>query len=133
MRSRHRFIFVGSEPYRVWPDHNLVPASLFLEGINHRYFESMANLFQGALKSDTSWAAQMALRTTYGQASEALFALLFSLLQAPYDAAAWLLLYQPGDIAKLIDRFERGEETSKHRYASGRTVLANTRTNAASI
>lgn len=88
----------------------MVPTSMFLDALSPDYFSILSDLYANSLDRDDSWAVRLALRTTYGQAVEAFFALLFATLQAPLDPVAWLLLYKPGDIPSLLRRFESGED-----------------------
>jgi hypothetical protein len=110
MRQGWRIIFVNDRPYRVWHTISVMPTSEFLQGVSYDYFSLLADMYEEQLAQENAWAAKLALRTTYGQALEAFFAVLFATLQAPFDPAAWLLLYRPGDIVKLLKRFESGKE-----------------------
>jgi hypothetical protein len=105
MNPSWRIIFVNQKPYRVWHD-NTLPTSMFLEGLNYEYFSVIADTLEAQLDRENSWAIELAIRIAHGQALEAFFALLFATLQAPFDPAAWLLLYNPGDITALLGRFE---------------------------
>jgi hypothetical protein len=110
MSQDWRIIFVGEKPYRVWPGTSSFPNSFFLEGLNHRYFSVLADIFEEALGRDDAWAVRLALRTIYGQALESFFSVLFATLQAPLDPVAWLLLYRSEDLTGLLKRFEEGKE-----------------------
>jgi hypothetical protein len=55
-------------------------------------------------------SATLGLRTIHGQAVEAVFALLFALLQAPTAPVAWLLLYQPRDLRVLVKKVAAGAQ-----------------------
>lgn len=110
MSQDWRIIFVGEKPYRVWPKTSSFPNSFFLDGLNHRYFSIIADIFEEALGRDDAWAVRLALRTAYGQALESFFSILFAALQAPLDPIAWLLLYRSEDLVGLLKRFEEGKE-----------------------
>jgi hypothetical protein len=110
MRERWRYIFVGDKPYRVWSKESTPATAMFLDGVNYDYFSALADMFERELDCEHAWAIRLALRTTYGQALEAFFALLFAVLQAPLDPAAWLLLYRAEDIVGLLQRFEGGAD-----------------------
>jgi len=100
-----RLIFVGEQPFRIWRS-DVPGPQFFLAGFDPSYFEKMADLLEKSSEGEDAWPVHLTLRNIYGQAIEAFFALLFSMLQAPWDTAARLLLYKPSDIRFLLGRFE---------------------------
>lgn len=103
-------IFVNDTPYRVWTGDPSFQAEDFIRSFDPCHHLQMARLLEPGLSSESPDPASLGIRTIHGLASEALFALLFSVLQAPDAPAAWVLLYRPGDLEKMIRRVEAGEQ-----------------------
>ena len=108
--SQATVIFVNQQPYRVWLGASHFQSRDLISGFDPFYFSHMAELMRSGLSGEAEERTSLGIRTIYGLAVEAFFALLFATLQAPQAPAAWLLLYQPRDLRDLIRRFEEGED-----------------------
>lgn len=104
------YIVVDERPFCIW-DQDLEKRSLnFLENLDPSYFGYMADVhLQNIGKSDDakskeSQHAALALRATYSQALETLFALISAGLQAPRCVPAWLYLYTNHELRSVIDK-----------------------------
>lgn len=99
-------IFVNERPYRVWVEESHFRNRDLISGFDPYYFSYLADVIRPEINGTLGEKAALGIRTIYGLAVEAFFAMLFATLQAPQAPAAWLLLYKPGDIRELIQRFE---------------------------
>src|SRR3954462_13843791 len=108
--SQNDVIFVSDRHYRVWIEASHFKTRDLISGFDPFYFSQLADLLRTGLNGDSTERATLGIRTIYGLAVEAFFALLFATLQAPHAPAAWLLLYEPRDLRTLIHRFEKGED-----------------------
>lgn len=81
----------------------------FLAGLDAGYFEYIVSRLQDDLSGNNGGRAALALRLAYGQASEALLALILAMLQAPDCPWAWLLKYKNSDIETLVAKVSRRE------------------------
>jgi hypothetical protein len=106
----HSLIFVGDKPFRIWTGGASFRDEDFIRGFDHNYHLNWAKSLESALDTDNSKVASLAIRTIHGLATEALFALIFSVLQAPENPAAWFLLYRLEDLENLISKVNSGEE-----------------------
>ena len=103
-------ILVNRTPYRVWTGLSHFRTEDFLRGFNPIYHLRLARLLEADLSTEDPNSGALGMRLLHGLASEAFFALLFAVLQAPDAPAAWLLLYRPGDLDELIRRLEAGKQ-----------------------
>lgn len=102
-------IFVNQRPYRIWSGVSPFRTEDFLQRFDPLHHVHLGRLLEGGLDGEAPDPATLGIRIVHGLATEAFFALLFALLQAPDAPAAWFLLYRPGDIEELTRRFESGE------------------------
>lgn len=102
-------IFVNQRPYRIWSGASPFRTEDFLHRLDPLHHVHLGRLLERGLDGEAPDPATLGIRTVHGLATEAFFALLFALLQAPDAPAAWFLLYKPGDIEDLTRRFEAGE------------------------
>jgi hypothetical protein len=107
---RENVIFVNDRAYRVWPEASPFRSRDLIAGFDPQYFSDLADMFRPELNGKREKTAALGIRTVYGLAVEAFFSLLFATLQAPHAPVAWLLLYKPGDIRVLIEKFETGKD-----------------------
>lgn len=82
---------------------------IFLKSIDPTYFEYCADIHLCNIKKDdpddkVSQNASIALRAEYSKALETLFALLFSLIQAPYCPFAWINEYSNQELYDLVNK-----------------------------
>jgi len=97
---------VHNRPYRLWGV-SLGRRNLqAIDNIDSEYFGYLADLYYEQLKSEHKQKAALAIRTAYGHAVETLFSLICAALQAPQCFYAWMLKYQPGDVAKIIKEID---------------------------
>lgn len=101
-------IFVNQKPYRIWTGDSILRTEDFLRGFDPNHHLEVAKLLEPGIEGPNSETAALGIRTLQGLASEAFFALLFALVQAPTVPAAWLLLYKPSDLEELIAKVVAG-------------------------
>jgi hypothetical protein len=102
-------IFVVDEtPYCLWDKDIKVLALDFLNNFDPTYFEYLANInfeqFRNSTDETTKHHSALAIRTTFSQGLETLFALMFGLIQAPNCIPGWLNTYFPKNIKSLIKK-----------------------------
>src|SRR5258708_2335000 len=95
---------VGEEPFCVWgwelPQTNMS----FLEGIDAKYFDYIADAHIAAFAGPDKHRAAVALRSAYHHGLEALFSLIGATLQSPNCAPAWIIkCSKPGELRRIID------------------------------
>ena len=101
---------VDKTPYCIW-DKNLRKLNLdFLDSIDPKYFNYLADVHGNLLDSEERQYAATALRTTYSQALESLFAFLCATVQIPSCPVGWLLKYQNRELFEVIRKIQNGEE-----------------------
>jgi hypothetical protein len=106
---QYSFFLVDERPFCLW-DIDLKKRNLqFLESLDPSYFEYVANLHIQNISEDDarnkeSQHAALAMRTSYSQALETLFALISAFIQAPRCIAAWINLYQNHELRNVIDK-----------------------------
>jgi hypothetical protein len=109
MDIQYRFLIVNERPICIW-DTDIAARSIdFLKSIDPTYFEYCADTHLGNISEDepedkVSQNASIALRAGYSQALETLFALLFSLIQAPYCPYAWIYEYKNQELYELVNK-----------------------------
>jgi hypothetical protein len=121
---QYRFLKVGNKEFCVW-DYDLMQQNQgFLESIDPKYFEYVANIYAREIidrdepkllalldrisdyfgkklgreyssKSEGSQYASLGVRFAYSHGLETLFALIAAFMQAPMCPFAWIRLYQP--------------------------------------
>ena len=109
---QYRFFIVDEKPICIW-DTDITARSIdFLKSIDPTYFEYCADTHLGNISEDepddkASQNASIALRAGYSQALETLFALLFSLVQAPYCPYAWINEYSNQELYNLVNKIRK--------------------------
>jgi hypothetical protein len=100
---------VDETPYVCWDLQLAEKNREFLEGLDADYFRYVAETNAGKLESeDKHWAA-LALRVSYSQGLETLFALLCALVQAPECVVGWMLAYKNGGLERLVMKISQGQ------------------------
>ena len=90
-------------PYCVW---DLEPKRRnleFIERIDPRYYDYIADINGEALQGETSQYAATSLRIAYCHGLETLFSLLCACIQAPDCVIGWLQKYRPDQLRKLVE------------------------------
>jgi len=105
---------VNNKPYCIWDNDRPNKNSDFIKSISPDYLFFIANLnlnIINALDSsdDEKKYAAITLRIFYSQALETLFALVFSMLQAPSCVHAWMLKYNTNDLMELVRKTDSGK------------------------
>jgi hypothetical protein len=110
MHFQYSFFLVDERPFCLW-DIDLKKRTLeFLDNLDPSYFEYVANLHiehigeNDEARSKESQHAALAMRTTYSQALETLFALISASIQAPRCIPAWINLYQNHELRNVVDK-----------------------------
>jgi hypothetical protein len=110
MTSRHSMRFaVNENPYCFWSLDPIGQDLEFLNKIDPRYFEHMADLHGEALDGDQKQYAAAAIRITYSQGLETLFAFLCAVAQAPDCVIGWFLRYQNRDLSDVVRKISNRE------------------------
>jgi hypothetical protein len=93
---------VDETPYCLW-DLDIHARNLeFINRIDPRYFEHVANLHGQFLEGEENQYAAVALRIAYSHGLESLFALLCATVQAPDCIVGWLLKYKNVELNEVI-------------------------------
>jgi hypothetical protein len=91
----------------------------FIEKIDPKYFEHVANLHRDFLATDEKQYAAAALRIAYSHGLETLMAFLCALVQAPDCVIGWFLKYQNRELYNLVRKINDGaiiySKLKKHR------------------
>jgi hypothetical protein len=74
----------------------------FINSIDPKYFEHIANIHGQFLEGDEKQYAAAALRIAYSHGLENLFALLCAVVQAPNCVVGWVLKYQNKELFEVI-------------------------------
>ena len=99
---------VDETPYCVW-EWDLVKRNLeFLEQIDPKYFEYIAQTHFAEIQGEHAQRAAIALRTNYHQALETFFVLLFAAFQAPDCALAYVQKCTAGQLRRMIRKVQKG-------------------------
>jgi hypothetical protein len=80
----------------------------FLDGIDPKFFNYVADVHTTALEGPERKHAALAIRLAYAQALETLFALLCAAVQAPNCPLGWLLTYTNRDIKSVVRKITEG-------------------------
>lgn len=107
---QYTFILVGERPFCIW-DSDLKKHSLeFIDTLDPSYFDYMANVHldnirdgEEARNKESQYAA-LAMRATYSQGLETLFALISAAIQAPRCVPAWMSLYKNHELRSVVDK-----------------------------
>jgi len=103
-------LIVDQEPHACW-DWNLSEKNIeFLDGIDAEYFRYVAEVHADHLEGDDRHKSALALRITYSQALEVLFALLSSLVQAPNCVVGWMLSYNNYQLRNVVKKIHNHEQ-----------------------
>ncbi len=80
----------------------------YLEGIDPRYFETLAALYVDQLESEDAGATSMALRVLYHQGIETLMSLLGAAAQGVAVVPAWIAKCATNDLQEVVGRLQYG-------------------------
>jgi hypothetical protein len=109
------FFVVDQHSYCLWDTDIRKRTLKFLESVDPSYFEYLADSNFQVIdeekddKGKRSQYAALALRTSYSQALETLFALIFAGLQAPRAVPAWMALYKNHELNALVEKVDKRE------------------------
>jgi hypothetical protein len=122
-------ILVRDRPYAVWHTDISSINQEFLANFDPDYFAYLADTHLQAIAEDSpdltqdpssarrpsqrQLRAALALRNAYSQGLESLFSLLFATLQAPHCVPAWMLLYWPRDLRKMLKSVSDHDEIAR--------------------
>ncbi len=99
---------VNETPYCFW-DLDVHGKNLeFINKVDPKYFEHIADLHGGLLEGDEKQYAAAALRVAYSHGLETLFALLCAVVQAPDCVIGWFLKYRNGELFELVRKISDG-------------------------
>jgi hypothetical protein len=99
--QRIRFA-VNETPYCFWSLDAIGQDLEFINKIDPRYFEHIAELHGESLEGDQKQYAAAAIRIAYSQGLETLFAFLCAVAQAPDCVMGWFLKYQNRDLYDVV-------------------------------
>lgn len=101
---------VDEKPFVCW-DWNLRQKNIdFLEGIDAEFYKYIAETHGNNLNNDNKQKAALAIRISYYQAMEVLFALLCSMVQAPACVLGWMLSYTNSDLRTVVKKIKNNED-----------------------
>lgn len=101
---------VDEEPNACW-DWDLSQKNIeFLDSIDAEYFRYVAEVHADHLEGEDCHRSALALRSTYSQALEVLFALLSSLVQAPNCVVGWMLSYKNHQLKNVVRKINDHEQ-----------------------
>jgi len=109
---QYGFFLVGERVFCLWDQDIKRLNSNFLDGIDPKYFEYLANTnFEklGDERKDVHQHAALAIRTAFSQGLETLFSLIFASVQAPHCIPAWMNLYQNRELYNLVGKVSNHE------------------------
>jgi hypothetical protein len=110
----HRIRFAVNEtPYCFWSLDPIGQDLEFINNIDPRYFEHIAELHGDSLEDDQKQYAAAAIRIAHSQGLETLFALLCAVAQAPDCVIGWFLKYQNRDLYDVVKKINEGETIYK--------------------
>ena len=99
---------VDETPYCLW-DWELDKRNLdFLDQIDHEYFKYIVEAHFPNIGGDNSQRAAIVLKTTYHQALETFFTLLFAAFQAPGCVVAYVHKCTSGHLRSMINKIQTG-------------------------
>jgi hypothetical protein len=85
----------------------------FLNSVDPEYYEYLADVNYENLESEdekVSQHAAVAIRAAFSQGLETLFAFIFASIQAPHCVPAWMALYKPSELYKLVRKVDKHEK-----------------------
>jgi hypothetical protein len=100
---------IDETPYTVWGADLHNDNLDCITRIDPRYFVYLGKIHAAALQTEDKQYAAVALRATYSQALETLFALLGAAIQAPQCVVGWLRLYKNAELYSLIRKIHTGQ------------------------
>lgn len=100
---------VNDTPYCFWSLDPIGQDLEFLNNVDARYFEHIADLHSDSLESDQKQYAAAAIRVAYSQGLETLFAFLCAVAQAPDCVIGWFLKYQNRDLSEVVRKISTRE------------------------
>ena len=112
---QHYLFVVDERPVCVWDKSIYNRNEKFLKSIDPSYFEYLCRVHSQAIDTDREETnseeqhAALALRTTYSQALETLFALIFASIQAPGCIPAWINAYKNHELKNLVRKVQEEE------------------------
>lgn len=93
---------INETPYACW-DWELQKKNLeFLESIDPDYFSYIVKINSENLEGDDKQKAAISLRLAYSHGLETFFALICSLIQAPYCTIGWMLNYRTSELVNIV-------------------------------
>jgi hypothetical protein len=102
----YSYFVIDDEPWCMWDYDPRNTTLSFLEGIDPSYFGFLAEVYSEALSGEHKQHAALAIRTSWMQALETLFALLGSIIQAPHCVPAWLAKYRNEQLKNLVRKIQ---------------------------
>lgn len=115
LNLQYQFFVVDERPLCLWDEDIKRKTLKFLESVDPSYFEYMMNVHLQTM-SETNESSEfagkdlqhaaLALRSTYSQALETLFALIFAATQAPWCVPAWINAYNNGELRNLVNKVD---------------------------
>ena len=107
-RLPHIKFVVNETPYCFW-DLDVHGKNLeFINKIDPKYFDHIADLHSESLDGDQKKYAAAALRIAYSHGLETLFALLCAVVQAPDCVIGWFLKYRNTELFDLVKKISEG-------------------------
>jgi|SRR5215213_6983623 len=107
-RLPHIKFVVHETPYCFW-DLDVHGKNLeFINKIDPKYFDHIADLHSELLEGDQKQYAAAALRIAYSHGLETLFALLCAVVQAPDCVIGWFLKYRNTELFDLVRKISEG-------------------------
>ncbi|WP_136806060.1 hypothetical protein [Desulfosediminicola flagellatus] len=104
MRMQAHHIIIDERAISFW-DWELKSKNIeFLKGIDPDYFNFIAHSNVSQLETDNKHNAATAIRVAYSHATETLFALIASSIQAPHCPLAWMLNYKNFELINVIGK-----------------------------
>lgn len=101
---------IDETPVCVWSDDLGRDNRQYLNAINGEYFEKVADMLVGSgFDGPEGQVRAIAIRTLYGQATEALLALLAATAQAPDCVPGWMGRYQNKELDSIVAKISRGQ------------------------
>jgi hypothetical protein len=95
-------IIIYDQPLVFWESAPYEYQRVFLETVDSSYFTYHSQVHAGELDGKNARQAAVALRATYSQCLETLFALIGAAIQAPWCPAGWILRYKNKQVEHLI-------------------------------
>lgn len=104
----HIKFVVNETPYCFW-DLDVHEKNLaFINKIDPKYFEHVADMHSELLEGEQQQYAAATLRIAYSQGLETLFALLCAVVQAPDCVIGWFLKYRNSELSDLVKKISDG-------------------------